>query len=213
MALIHRWPLTENANDVVGGLNLANNGAVTFSADGASFNGSNQWLSGTKSIQTLSLSVWVKFSTAKDQTAFAFAGASFVAGLGANLGDPVILYGNGGYINENSGVDISDGQFHCVVVTRNATSTSHALLIDGVKKAEKSYSFTMNSNFSIGRLGASTGWYYAGVAADARIYDHVLSEAESLDLYTVGPNGGGGKSIPTPVILSTMPAALTRGFR
>ena len=217
MALIHRWPLTENANDVVDGLHLTNNGTVTFSVDGASFNGSNQWLSGTKSIQTLSFSIWVKFSTAKTQIAFGFCGANYTDGLGTILENPVILYGNGGYIEIKTSVDISDGQFHCVVVTRNAASTSHALFIDGVQRAGTSNSFTMASNFAIGRLGSNNDWYYAGVAADARIYDHVLSEAESLDMYADGPNGSGGASvrtrISTPVILAAMPTALTRGFR
>ncbi|MDD3263473.1 MAG: hypothetical protein PHT94_01095 [Candidatus Nanoarchaeia archaeon] len=217
MALIHRWPLTKNANDVVGGLHLTNNGTVTFSVDGASFNGSNQWLSGTKSIQTLSFSLWVKFSTAKTQIAFGFCGANYNSGLGTKLENPVILYGNGGYINSMTSVDISDGRFHCVVVTRNAASTSHALFIDGVQRAGTSHSFTMDSNFAIGRLGSNNDWYYAGVAADARIYDNVLSESEALELYTMGPNYVGVNHprprVSTPVILSTMPTALTRGFR
>ena len=57
--LIHRWRLTENANDAVGALHFSNYGGVTFSANGALFSGA-QSLYATHGAQNPgAYSIWV----------------------------------------------------------------------------------------------------------------------------------------------------------
>lgn len=61
MSLIHRWPLTENPNDVVGSLNMTNNGGVTFSSDGTLIDSTNKNLAFTRSaFIPATISIWVK---------------------------------------------------------------------------------------------------------------------------------------------------------
>lgn len=88
MSLVHRWPLTVNGNDAVGGLNLTNNGDVTFDkSNGAYFYGDvgtdadGKWLSGICTLTNpFSMTIWLKFSstTVKDeQYPFMFASAEY----------------------------------------------------------------------------------------------------------------------------------------
>ena len=75
---------------------------------------------------------------------------------------------------------------------------------------------TTVTSFAIGRYGLYNGGYWKGLLADARIYDHALSQSEIDALYAAGPNGDAKQlsPLPLPVILSTcLPASLSRGFR
>ena len=66
-------------------------------------------------------------------------------------------------------------------------------------------------------MGLYNGCYWKGLLADARIYDHALSQAEVDALYVAGPNGNAPvvdlSRPPLPAILACLPASLARGFR
>lgn len=223
MALIHRWPLIADATDAVGGLTLTNNGTVTFSADGASFNGSNQWLSGTKARPSaFSLSVWVK-PTAWNNASFLCASES--GGTTTTIWGVVGVSGNlNFYVASEAEAAVSGGWddskypssgFTLSVLTYNGSQ------VVGYKNAEAIVTQSKTAgagsqNLSIGRTGAVNGNYFTGVMADARIYDHPLSQLEIDEIFAAGPNGDipvARYGVSAAALLSAMPAALNRGFR
>ena len=233
MALIHRWPLTENANDVVGGLNLANNGGVTFSNYGGLFNGSSRKLTAMSSFSGSSLSIccWVKPLSHTGSGNGHCVSMDFFNDSSANKGVAIQLRDstdgksraclnavkavssltyNSTYYPTNS--------FTYVAVTWDGTTVElfwgNSQIASAAQSVAPSGSVCALGGFG-GFDGAYTG-YYDGYMIDARVYDHNLSQSEIDALVAAGPDGTYTRTrprIPTPVILSTMPAALTRGFR
>ena len=196
-ALIHRWPLTANANDVVGSLNLTNNGSVTFSADGASFNGSNQWLSGTKTPPSnITMTIWVTSNAFAEYAApFLFSNNEAVNRLGFSFNSYRLICELG------AGQDIRTGNTE--FTSANYPPNTPVLLTVTIKSGEQklyrgntllaSGTFanlgTVDTNFSIGRFGAyPTLYYWNGKLADARIYDYALTSSEISALAAAGPN-------------------------
>ena len=218
MALIHRWPLTENANDIVGGLNLTNNGTVAFSAEGASFNGSSQWLSGTKTMPASgSITAWVKcLSVDKIRSVLMVTDSSNSYSNGISISTKLNGYWNQNMLSGNTDVTSAlypstSHVFVAVTANQSGTTTTIAVFRNGIKDGEGSGTVNVrNSVLAIGRWGSYNGHYFHGYIQDTRIYDHALTQSEISALYADGPVR---TRISTPVILSTMPAALTRGFR
>ena len=231
MALIHRWPLTENANDVVGGLNLTNNGGVTFSNDGGLFNGSSRKLTAMSSFSGSSLSIccWVKPLSHTGSGKGHCVSMDFFNDGSANKGLAIMLR------------NLTDGKSRAGLCGVNAVSsltynstyyptncfTYVAATWDGTtlkffwgNSQIASAAQSVAPSGSVCALGGFGGFnneytgYYHGYMIDARVYDHNLSQSEIDALLAVGPNGAAAHRLPIPVILSTMPpAALTRGFR
>lgn len=203
MALVNRWPLIADANDVVGGLNLTNNGGVTFDGDGAHFNGSNQWLSGTKTIpSSVTMSVWitpVNFSARRSVLVMTGDGGDDCIGwvsLSNNITTMALCCGSGatgGYLSISSELNITNyptDRKTLSVVTLDRTQN----LFSVYRNSTLLGTFTRSANLSgtylaIGRFGAyATDGYWYGTLMDARIYDHALSQEEVVKLYNNGPN-------------------------
>lgn len=189
--LLHRWPLTENANDAVGALHLTNNGSVTFSAGGASFNGSSQWLSGVLEYrQPFTLTAWIKPSAwTNAPIAAANANGSKQWGLSTYGGK---LYGVFGGLNIQ-GQTFDGAHFPDNVNTFVCIASDGAIahkLFCGATKYESTDAFTAegSDDFSIGRDGALANYYFAGLVLDVRFYSHCLSDADIAALYAAGPN-------------------------
>lgn len=200
-ALIHRWPLTVNANDVVGSLNLTNNGGVTFGPDGASFNGNSQWLSGTiVPPPIISMSIWVKHNAWGNTAQMAWGGASSITQSG------FFMQSEGAYLTHHSNSYLFVGS---ELNSTNFPSSSHVLIVmtyDGttlkyyrggnlIASADKTTNTTLQTDFYIGRY--SVGYYMNGKELDARIYDYALSAAEVSALAAAGPNPS-DFTIPNP---------------
>lgn len=196
-SLIHRWPLTVNANDSVGSLHLTNNGGVTFSQDGASFNGSSQWLSGVKTLPPQNTIVyWIKpNSYAGIQSPFLFtnSGAPYgVYGLQLNTdGTTVVSAFYGDSTNKYTIAGTYDNSF--------ATSSSYTMLaFTSDTKVYKNTSLigsgtamvTPDTHFAIGQAGLLNSQYFNGIISDARIYDYAISASEISALAAAGPNPG-----------------------
>lgn len=188
--LIHRWRLTNNANDSVGTLHLTNIGSVTFSADGASFNGSSQAITGTKTWPTnFTVTTWIKYATAASAFALGAASADATNGFGVCVNSDVFLTLRGGTTKIYSGRDLSDSAWHLIGVEGHYTgAVEWKFYIDGILEGSGTPDgFTLDTNFALGRLGAYGG-YFAGNEIDVRIFDKALTAGQHATLYANGPN-------------------------
>lgn len=205
MALIHRWPLTANAIDIVGGLETTNNGSVTFDAtNGASFNGSNQWLNCTKLIPGIcSMSIWIKpkvYGSFPGIFGAATSDLDYVRGIYISVKS--LLYQADRNIiltveNEFTSTNYPSTAFTLICMTNNTLISGYRNTTLVGSRSSSTGGYYTNS-LSIGRLGAYTGsqYYFNGNMLDARIYDHVLSTDEIAALVSAGPNGGTSKYFP-----------------
>lgn len=194
--LIHRWPLTSNANDIVGALNMTNNGSVTFSANGASFNGSSQWLSCTKTRPTqFTMTSWitpVNFSARR--CAFAASDDTGTNGWGW------CAYPT----NENANVVVTEGSINIpneLTLTHYPSNTKTLSVVTYGSGSLKAYrnsmliaettvngSGTSSNSLSVGRFGAYDYAYWYGTIADVRLYNRALTSFEIEVLADNGPN-------------------------
>lgn len=235
--LLNRWQLLANAIDSAGSAHLTNNNSVTFSTEnGALFNGTNQYLSGTvpRSTSAWTLSMWIK------PTAIVTTATQHICcGTGVTFGFAV-LSSNSFYImfentnntynltvtSEYTAAKFPTSAFTHVLATHDRTAKIGKYYRNGTLVATKNPTVpgTSVTNFSLGApQSASTFW--GGNIKDVRHYSRVLSDAEIATLASNGPNGvSGGQTAPTTGVrltsrqplaatLSTFPATLTRGFR
>lgn len=198
MSLINRWPLIADANDVIGNFNLTNNGTVTFSANGASFNGSNQSLTGSLSgtPSALSMSIWVYLNARDAADTMMFWGSSS-GGVGNAIG--TLNNGSNPYFWAGAcGKGISDSG-----VYNNTNMPLSSWLQLGVCGDGSTVKFIINgslisgttttagggacTSFSIGNRYGQNDWVNM-LAKDARRYDHMLSNTEWSALYAAGSN-------------------------
>lgn len=203
--LLHRWPLISDANDLVGDLDLTNNGTVTFSANGASFNGSNQWLSGTLAKPNAwTMSAWV--------TPVDFSAQRSVACACPSDGDSQLAWGlwNSKFGELGTlmcfGASVNDPQIYVKVAAElttahypmNAPTLAVAVYVDGALSvyrdsglvgAVSGISPSVGSTFfSIGRSGAMNAGYWYGTIADVRLYSVALTPADIALMAAAGPN-------------------------
>ena len=212
-SLINRWPLTANANDVVGSLNLTNNGTVTFSADGASFNGSSQSLSGTKSAPAaFTLTVWVEptswANAPSPMAAYTSSnnGWGFEASSGAMHYQTYYTSSQLSVSSEFNSTNYPNNSFTLMVMTCTGATGTITGYRNGTQVGQgASSSLSSSTQFAIGMLGGSGGQYFTGKIKDARIYDYPLSSAEIAALYALGKNPAATprKTFPFAAILQT----------
>jgi hypothetical protein len=196
MALINRFPLTANANDVIGSITPVNNGSVTFDlVNGASFNGINQWLSFSKTLTNpFSISIWIKFNNVTSYQ------APLVSDNTSNGNGTGVVYMNSpnqtvAKIAQSSAVISND------FTSANYPSTSFVLSIlsfDGTNmnvyrgnlllaSVIKTFG-SVETTWSIGRSGAASSYFFAGYALDARFYNNALTVNDIAKLVSLGPN-------------------------
>ena len=198
---VHRWKLTEDANDSGAGtaVNLTNNGSVTFSADGASFNAGTKFLSGTLPVSgTGTWSAWLKPSTFA-QSGFALCRANGVGGEWQTLGSATTNSAFGGSFNPT--IARANNTFNSTYFPPNQlvlaafvfTTTTLKSYIGAVEVSSVSYTpSTISTSFAIGTYGGgnydSPNWNWQGNVCDARIYDYALTASEISALVAAGPN-------------------------
>lgn len=196
--LIHRWPLTSNANDIIGTLHMTNNGSVTFSENGASFNGSNQWLSCTKTRPSqFTMMSWitpVNFSARRSAFSACNADGAPASAWGWYDGEltamNVMACSISQYIyiaNELNTNNYPTNNKTLSVVTYNGvtlTAYRNELQIG----ATSCSAATGSTSLSIGRIGAYPDGYWYGTIADARLYNRALTANEISILAGNGPN-------------------------
>lgn len=197
--LRNRWPLTYDANDIISATNLTNNGTVTFSSQGASFNGSNQWLNGAITLPTVgAISFWMKpREYGPDNNIGWMNTASPYAITGVWISTTYIRIG---YLDDTgSGTTVTTSAYN--TINFPLTNFIHLVLTWDISygylyKNGIGYSTyttkgtgTTHSNFSIGRLGAFAHNYFNGFIQDCRIYSGTTPTLEMVkNIYLAGPN-------------------------
>lgn len=194
--LIHRWKLTENANDIVGALHLTNNGSVTFSTtNGASFNGSTQYLSGTLSLPTSGvLSLWARPSSYGNRNPGGWganSGGYGFTGFSSNASNVLYAYYqytsvalSGKTYNET---DFPSDEYTNVIIKWNGTTLKTYVGGDRLS-GDVSIGSADASTFAIGGMGVYINGRFAGYIKDARVYNIELSDSQIEQLVTNGPN-------------------------
>lgn len=188
--LIHKWPLNQNGNDVVGALHFSNYGGVTFSANGALFSGA-QSLYATHGAQNPgTYSIWLNPS--------------------AYIGDPYLMAG----LNTGSvglwGI-IASGEN----IRASANTTQYAQQLSGFSENafpdEKLLTMVLGGGYvrlyvggelvssaAFGSVGTATSFrlgsynnkynFFSGTMRDARVYNRSLNASEIAVLADNGPN-------------------------
>lgn len=211
MALIHQWKLTTDATDSVGGLAITNNGGVTFSpANGAGFNGSNQWLSFTKSLipsSEFSMSIWIKCKdiTSGNNGYLAPFGScdsngSYRTGFQFNYQLTKIygIYGN--TFSAGSNTDFTPINYPLslfTMITLTYSNNVSSLYRNDILVAQGSSNPQLiDSAWAIGRFGSFADLTFSGNLLDARMYSHALTITEITSLVSAGANGGASSTPP-----------------
>lgn len=197
--LIHRWRLTENANDSVGTLHLTNNGSVTFSSNGASFNGSSQWLSCTKTRPTqFTMTAWVTpVNFSERRCAFCASDAD-----GANITTWGMYTKYSSLTSLAACVCVASElvKTNELTITNYPTNVKTLMVLSYNGATAKVYrgasllgskamtAATGDTRLAIGRMGAYAGLYWYGSIADVRLYSRALTADEIAILAGNGPN-------------------------
>lgn len=192
--LINHLPLTSDANDIVGSLNLTNNNSVTFSTAGARFqSAASQFLSAT--VTWPSVFTWLLDVLIDSGKYFYFgcqsSGGTYMCTLGPGVGNVRYLkatcpgasggVGNSGLVDVGYALD--DGLYHTVAISGyNNCADGNVLKMgpiycDGECVGGLAYYFgnTLSTAFSIGRPGATTSGYGDGYARNFRAYNRILT--------------------------------------
>jgi len=210
--LAHHWPLVRGLQDIVagndgqttpsdsfrdGGLNFAGRGAGVLLArpDMANLAGS-----------TATLSFHMKTTQRGHASAtqapgiFGHGPAGVLWGwldergrLRLSVGEPSST--NPGLASARA---VNDGQWHAVVLTRDAATGALTLQVDGVKRSGKGPAGQLNPPAQPPMLGQLQGSadFFRGRLADVRVYNRVLAEwnADDALLAQEGTGGGFGKN-------------------
>lgn len=193
--LVHRYPLTVDANDVIGTAHLTNNNAVSFSEVGASFlTASAQYLSVSLQMPTVFTWSWF-FNVPPPGAGVKYCMVGSASSIVANAilakiqpGPVLTTYVTNTGTPSDKSNDISlTGTHHLALSGKRAQSTNDitTVYLDGqvaMWLKNTGGSFTLDNNFSIGRVGAYAGDYLTGVVRDFRIYERALTLAEILSL-------------------------------
>ncbi len=153
--------------------------------------------------QTLTISVWVKWTTAGPRDSMVFLGDDSASNRYLDLGTVSATGGFYGRVRDgvNSGfpdltptptVGLNDGEWHHVAYTVDANADVTQLYVNGVLAGSTTTpAVTLPSifnNFEVGRLGRSSpADAFAGSVDELRIYDTVLSGAEIAALAVPEP--------------------------
>jgi GH35 family endo-1,4-beta-xylanase len=102
-----------------------------------------------------------------------------------------------------SGRTINDGKWHCIVMTRDATSGLEQVFVDGALDGSAvGRTGGITSAFTgIGRIenGAGPANYFAGELDDIQIYSQILSASQAQKLFKKGPASHGSHP-PAPAV-------------
>lgn len=195
--LIHRYPLTADANDVVGTAHLTNNNSVAFSSEGAAFvRGSSKSLTVTMTQPTaFTWSLWFKVPAPGAGENHCLVGiATSVVGqrLFAEIVPTYSLSVDAQQVGAIIRPLVDTMRWRHLIVEgyKNGDSPNefHAF-VDGVCLVSSRYDSTglsITDKLALGRVGDYNGDYLTGNLRDFRIYDRQLTAAEVMTLYRRG---------------------------
>ncbi|WP_276497260.1 LamG-like jellyroll fold domain-containing protein [Pontibacter litorisediminis] len=90
-------------------------------------------------------------------------------------------------LNSGSGPKLNDGQWHQMVAVRNGGSGTTELYVDGERVHSVSHryanGFASRSPVNIGYLNDGSGYHYAGILDEVKLFGRVLSAAEIKQRY------------------------------
>lgn len=177
----------------------------------------------TATADSFSLSLWIKTETVVgNDTDDALNGAVVVWQYESGTDDiiPVSITGNkvafhtgdelGNSQTLHSTNDVTDGNYHHIVVTRDRPTGVKKIYVDGVLEAtEPATTRVLNANDHYFSIGGVLGHSFDGTVDDVQIYSGVLSASEVTNLYNnpgdVIPDttsDGGPTNITADLILS-----------
>ena len=213
--LVHHWPLANTTNDVVGG----NDGTPTpndsFSGGGLNFGtrSAGVLLASPDTAAALGGSASLSFHIKTRQRGSANASqAPGIFGREDAIGSSDVFWGwidhhgrlrlsVGDPSPKNPGVRstraVNDGQWHFVVLTRDAVSGAQTMVVDGVRVSGSGPAGVLGTAAKLQMLGQIQGSadFFRGSLANVRVYDRVLGDAEITALHRqaavriVGPAG------------------------
>lgn len=196
--LINHWPLTADANDIVGSAHLTNNNSVAFSSAGARLEeGAKRYLSATYTFPAVGTIVYdLRVDTGK----FICLGAqgsdgknSYVTFVGVYQSQEKIRGNAPGASNGATcggsyllPYPVDDGKYHTIArVVYNRAPGDEApcagvLFFDGVCIGGVAFypGITLSTAFAVGRSGAYDGGYGDGYVRDLRIFNRILTAGE-----------------------------------
>jgi hypothetical protein len=195
--LIHKYPLTSDANDVVGTAHLTNNNSVAFSSEGAAFvRGSSKSLTVTMTQPTqFSWSLWFKVPAPGAGENHCICGIATAVADYRIFAEIVPTYSltvdpqNTSTINRPL---VNTGGWRHLVIEGYAVGDNpneFNAYVDGTLLISSVYDrtgVTITNTLALGRPGAYNGDYLTGNIRDFRIYERHLTAAEVLTLYRRG---------------------------
>lgn len=203
MALISRFPLTTNGNDVVGTNIATNQGGVTFSSSGARFysmySTALTYSFSSPPSGAMSMSIWIRpLSLNGEIGIFNFTGNTI------SYSESRGLYTSGSSLHyfpltspatsEFTSSNYPSNSYTLMVVTIKANGAVNGYRGNTLVKSSSAPITAPVTTLKIGMCG--TGMYFDGYMKDARIYNHELSSSEIADLVSAGPD--------TPIIVSSL---------
>lgn len=152
--------------------------------------------------QALTISVWLKWSSAGTRDSVVFLGNNTSASRYIDVGTTSAgaFYGRSrdtattaaAFADLSPGSGLNDDKWHHVAYTADAAADVTRLYIDGVlagTTTTPAFTFPAFNNFEIGRLGRSSPTdAYAGSVDELRIYDTVLSAGDIAALAVPEPS-------------------------
>ena len=192
-SLTHSWTLNGNSNDNKGTANGSdtsmtyvtgrkNNQCGNFSGAGYVTIADTGFPSGTTAV---SFSAWIKTSyTADYQIFFSYGTNTSTNTVQGGLTDAGVLYASQQGQSVTDG-DINNGNWHHVVITRNASS-NYTVYTDGV--SSNSGVMTTNTTLSTCRIGSDTAnaFKWNGTVQDVAFWAKEVSSAEVTSLWNSG---------------------------
>ncbi len=231
IALAHHWSLARTLADPVGSNDGTASGSDSYDSIGLNFaqrsggvpladDNVASVLSGTAS-----LSFYMKTTqagTANAWTAPGLFGRDQIGGDNDvfwgwidNTGRINLSVGNAGSGNPGtrSSQPVNDGNWHHVVMTRDAASGAQAVYVDGVKVATTGRTGALGLGNRFQLLGQIQGNadFFRGTLADVRVYHRVLSDTDVAELAALPVVGHHGLSADPKLVngaLSFNPAVL-----
>lgn len=202
--LVHRWPLANTTDDVVGGNDGTPTSNDSFSDGGMNFGTrtAGVTLATTDTAAVLGGTATVSFHMKTTQGGSANAWqAPGIFGRDQAGGTSDVFWGwidNNGLLRlsvgdptaTNTGVRstraVNDGQWHFVVLTRDSASGAQAMYVDGVKSSGSGTAGVMGMAAKLQMLGQIHGNtdFFRGSLANVRVYNRVLGDAEAATLYS-----------------------------
>ena len=202
--VVHSWPLVNTVNDVVGGNNGTASPSDLFSDGGLNF-GSR---TGGVALERLDTAVTLGGSASVSFHMKTTQGGNSAAWLAPGIfgrdqvgGANDVFWGwidNTGVLRLSVGDAtatnvgtrstraVNDGQWHYVVMTRDATTGAQAMYVDGVKTSGAGTAGILGLANKFKLLGQIEGNadFFKGTLANVRVYDRPLTDSEAATLYS-----------------------------